>query len=86
MENKPVLTEGDIVLYRTPEGVTRIEVLCESETFWLNPKKIAELFGVELHTISYHLKEIYAAGKLAEDATLRKIRRVQQRKIGTIPI
>jgi len=43
MEKKPALTEGNIVLYRTPEGATRIEVLYESETFWLNQKKMAEL-------------------------------------------
>ena len=78
MNKNADLLEGDIVLYRTPEGATRIEVLYESETFWLNQKKIAELFGVELHTISYHLKEIYSSGELAEEATLRKIRRVQQ--------
>lgn len=41
-------------------------------------KKISELFGVELHTISYHLKEIYSSGELSESATLRKIRRVQR--------
>lgn len=78
MDKSPKLVEGDIVFYRTPEGATRIEVLYESETFWLNQKKIAELFGVELHTISYHLKEIYASGELSETATLRKIRRVQR--------
>ena len=78
MDKTPKMVEGDIVFYRTPEGTTRIEVLYESETFWLNQKKIAELFGVELHTISYHLKEIYASGELSETATLRKIRRVQR--------
>lgn len=78
MDKTPKLVEGDIVFYRTPEGATRIEVLYESETFWLNQKKISELFGVELHTISYHLKEIYSSGELGESATLRKIRRVQR--------
>ena len=39
---------------------------------------MAELFGVEVHTINYHLKEIYASGELKEDATIRKIRIVQK--------
>lgn len=69
--------EGDLILYQTAEGTVRIEVLYESETFWLNQKRIADLFGVEIHTVSYHLKEIYAAGELTQEATLRKIRRVQ---------
>ena len=77
--------EGELVLYRTQEGTVRIEVLYESETFWLNQKKIAELFGVDLRTISEHLQNIYASGELTEQATLRKIRRVQEeggRKVG----
>jgi hypothetical protein len=69
--------EGELILYQTAEGTVRIEVLYETETFWLNQKKIAELFGVELPTISYHLKEIYASGELSQEATLRKILRVQ---------
>jgi hypothetical protein len=70
--------DGELILYRTQEGAVRIEVLYESETFWLNQKKIAELFGVELPTISYHLKEIYDSGELRREATLRKIQRVQR--------
>jgi hypothetical protein len=70
--------EGELILYQTPEGTVRIEVLYESETFWLNQKKIAELFGVDLRTISYHLGEIYASGELSQAATLQRIRRVQK--------
>ena len=70
--------EGQLILYQTEAGTVRIEVLYQSDTFWLNQKKIAELFGVKLPTISYHLKEIYDTGELAREATLRKIRRVQR--------
>src|SRR5690606_18444137 len=70
--------EGELILYRTTDDTVRVEVLYESETFWLDQKRIAELFDVELPTISYHLKEIYAAGELTREATLRKILRVQR--------
>ena len=70
--------EGELILYQTSEGTVRIEVLYESDTFWLNQKKIAELFGVDLRTISEHLQNIYASGELTEQATLRKFRRVQK--------
>lgn len=70
--------EGELILYQTQEGTVRIEVLYEAETFWLNQRKIAELFGVEIPTISYHLKEIYDSGELSREATLRKIQRVQR--------
>jgi len=50
----------------------------EDETFWLSQKHMAELFGVEVNTINYHLKEIFKSGELQEDRTIRKIRIVQQ--------
>lgn len=69
--------EGELILYQTPAGTVRIEVLYESDTFWLDQRKIAELFGVDLRTISYHLGEIYESGELTQDRTLRKNWRVQ---------
>ncbi len=77
MSNEKPPKDGQLILYQTGEGAVRVEVLYESETFWLNQKKIAELFGVDLRTISYHLGEIYASGELSREATLQKIRRVQ---------
>ncbi len=53
-------------------------MLYEAETFWLNQKKIAKLFGVDVRTISEHLVRIFATGELVEAATVRKIRRVQR--------
>lgn len=78
--------EGELILYQTQEGTVRIEVLYESETFWLNQKKIAELFGVDVRTVSEHLQNIYASGELTEQATLRKIRRVQKEGTLLFPI
>jgi hypothetical protein len=78
MDESPTLLEGDVVLYRTPEGATRIEVVYQAETFWLNQKKLAELFGVDVRTISYHLKEIFGSGELSDEATVQRIRRVRR--------
>lgn len=69
--------EGEIIFYTSPEGVTRIEVFFQDETFWLSQRRMSELFGVEVHTINYHLKEIFKSGELSEGATIRKIRIVQ---------
>ena len=69
--------EGELILYQTPEGTVRVEVLHSADTFWLNQKRIGELFGVDTRTISYHLKEIYESGELAPEATLRTFWRVQ---------
>lgn len=75
-------SEGELIFYQTFEGAVRVEVLYELETFWMNQKRIAELFGVEIHTVSYHMKEIYASGELTPEATLRKVRRVQTERFG----
>lgn len=69
--------EGEIIFYTTPSGVAKVEVVFEGDTFWLSQRRMAELFGVEVPTINYHLKEIFNSGELQEAATLRKIRIVQ---------
>lgn len=69
--------EGEIILYTTPDGAAKVEVFFQEETFWLSQRRMAELFEVEVNTINYHLKEIYASGELQEPATIRKIRIVQ---------
>jgi len=75
--NEQTPLHHEIILYATPDGNVRVEVLFESESFWLTQKKMAELFGVESHTITYHLQEIYKSNELNSVATTRKIRVVQ---------
>jgi hypothetical protein len=67
----------EILLYTTPDGAVRVEVVFEDETFWLTQKKLAELFGVGIPTVNRHLKEIYKSHELNEIATIRRIRIVQ---------
>ncbi len=57
--------EGELILYRTANDAVRVEVLYESETFWLDQRRMAELLGVDVRTVSYHLKEVYASGELS---------------------
>jgi len=76
---------SDIIFYTSPEGNVSIEVIFNDETFWLNQKRMAELFGVEVNTINYHLKEIFKSGELQEISTIRKIRIVQKEGNRSIP-
>jgi hypothetical protein len=66
--------DNEIIFYTTPGGAVHIEVFFQDETFWLTQKKMAELFGVEVHTINYHLKEIFNSKELQENSVIRKIR------------
>lgn len=70
--------QNKIILYTTSEGNISVQVQFEDGTFWLTQKRMAELFGVEVNTINYHLKEIFKSGELHENSTIRKIRIVQQ--------
>ncbi len=69
--------ESNILLYKTAQGDTRIEVIFNNETFWMSQKRMADLFGVDVRTINYHLGQIYEAGELQKEATIRKIGIVQ---------
>lgn len=71
------MKESEIILYKTPDGDVKIDIRFEDETFWLSQKKMAELFGVKVHTVNYHLKEIFKSGELDEKATIRKFRIVR---------
>ena len=62
-----------ILLYKTNQGESRIEVVFNSETFWLSQKRMAELYGVDVSTVNYHLKEIFKSGELSAQAVIRKI-------------
>lgn len=69
--------EQKFILYSLPNNQVGINVLLQDETIWLTQKSIAELFGVAKSTISEHLTSIYQSGELAESATVRKFRTVQ---------
>ena len=69
---------SNIILYTTDNGNVSVQVQYEDGTFWLTQKRMAELFGVEVPTVNYHLKEIFQTGEIQEDRTIRKIRIVQK--------
>lgn len=79
-ENKLAIrnSTAEFLIFTTQSGKDTIEVRFENENIWLTQKLIAKLFGVEVNTINYHLKEIYQSFELIEEATNRKFRIVQQ--------
>lgn len=68
---------SNILLYKTKQGEVRIEVIFNNETFWMSQKRMADLFGVDVRTINYHLGQIYESGEPTKEATIRKIGIVQ---------
>ena len=68
---------AEFLVFTSQAGEDSIEVRVEDENVWLTQKLIAKLFGVEVNTINYHLKEIFSTGELQTEATIRKFRIVQ---------
>ncbi|MHB8918902.1 MAG: virulence RhuM family protein [Desulfocucumaceae bacterium] len=65
---------AEFLIFTSQANENTIEVRVEDETVWLTQKLIAELFGVEVNTINYHLKEIFKSEELSEEAVIRKNR------------
>ena len=69
---------GEILLYQSEDGQSRIECRLTGETLWLTINQMAELFGVDKSGISRHLKNIYETGELQQEATVAEFASVQQ--------
>lgn len=69
---------GDrFLIYGTDRGV-KVELRYAGETLWATQDQMAEMFGVNVPSISRHLKNIFADGELDLAATVSKIERVAQ--------
>ena len=69
--------KGSIILYTTPDGVSKIEVTLQNETVWLTLDQMAELFQRNKSTISRHIKNVFEEGELQPDATVAFFATVQ---------
>ena len=68
---------GEIILYQSEDGLTKIDVRFEDETVWLTQQQMAELFQSSRSNIVEHIQHIYEEGELDEAATCRKFRQVR---------
>ncbi len=74
---QPVPQGGEIILYQTEDGQTRIQCRFEDKAIWLTQKLMGELFQKDIRTINEHLQNIYEEAELDPAATIRKFRIVQ---------
>ena len=64
--------KGQILLYQTPDGESRIEVRLQGETVWLSLDQMAELFQRNKSTISRHIKNVFEEGELNMEVVVAK--------------
>ena len=61
---------GNIILYQTEDGKSRIEITLCNDTVWLTADQMAELFQRNKSTISRHIKNVFEDGELNPDSTV----------------
>jgi len=77
---QPPLTKKDseFLIYETPDGNIKIDVILENETVWLSQEQMALLFGKGRSTITEHIRNVFAEGELQEEMVCRKFRHTTQ--------
>lgn len=65
---------GEILLYQTEDGETRIEARMVNESLWLTQGQMADLFQKDKRTISEHISNIFEEHELDEDSVVRIFR------------
>ena len=72
------MDNGEIIIYQSPQGNTKIDVRLQNETVWLSQAQIADLFQTDRSSITKHIGNIFESGELDESATCAKFAQVQK--------
>ena len=77
-------TEGEVLLYQTEDGTTRLEVHFAQESVWLTQAQMAELFQTTKQNVSLHIRNLFTEGELRREATVKEsltVRREGERTV-----
>ena len=69
--------KGEMIIYQSEDGSSRLEVKLEDETVWLNVPQLMDLFHSSRSNILEHIRNIYLEGELDKESTCRKFRQVR---------
>ena len=61
---------GEIIIYQTQDGLTKINVNMQEETVWLSLDQMAKLFQRDKSTISRHIRNIFDEGELERESVV----------------
>lgn len=65
------MSTGELILYQTEDGLTKISLRAIDGTVWLNQLEIADLFNTTKQNVSLHLQNLFAQAELPEDAVVK---------------
>lgn len=66
--------QGDLVIYQSDDGETKIDVRFVDETVWLTQQQLCDLYQTSKSNISEHIKHIFEEDELEENSVVRKFR------------
>ena len=69
---------GELILYQTVDGRTRVECRFAEETLWLSQALMAELFQTTPQNVTQHLRAIYNAAELDPETTCKEFLQVRR--------
>lgn len=72
-KNIPADDKGEVIIYKTEDGLTHINVKMENDTVWLTQAQMSELFQRERSVISKHIRNIFAEGELGEKSNVQNL-------------
>ena len=64
--------KGEIVIYQTQDGITKLDVCLDGDTVWITQEQMALLFQRDKSTISRHIRNIFDEGELEESLVVAK--------------
>ena len=76
---------GEILIYQTESGRTKIDVRLEGETLWLSQAGLADLYQTSIPNVNIHIKNIYDEEELSPGSTIKDfliVRSEGSRKVG----
>ena len=68
--------EKQIIIYKTQDGHTQVDVRMDEHTVWLTAHQMAKLFGVDRTGIVRHMHNIYKTQELKPKSTCANIAQV----------
>ena len=74
IDNELEKNQGEIIIYQTDDGNTKIDVKMQDETVWLNQAQPVELYKTSKSNISEHINNIFTEGELDENSVVRFFR------------
>ena len=77
-ERDTSIPSGEILLYQTEDGKTRMEVQFQGETVWLSQAQMSKLFQTTKQNVSLHIQNIYDEHELERTGTVKESLTVRQ--------